>query len=98
MSRAVVCAGGIDTCYVRAGRGKPVVMVSENMDAPGVQEMIATLARDHLVLAAAPQLSDMRELGVWLRNFVEGLGIVDAHVILHASISTILMFGDSSHV
>ena len=85
MSRAVVCAGGVSTTYVRAGRGKPIVMVSDDVDAPETQEMIAALARDHLVFAAAPPITDIQELGVWLRNFVEGLGINDAHLVLHAS-------------
>ena len=90
MSRAVVCAGGVSTSYVRAGRGTPIVMVSDDVDAPGTQEMIARLARDHLVFAAAPALVDAQSLGVWLRNFVEGLGISEAHLVLHSSVSFLL--------
>lgn len=90
MARAVVCAGGVSTSYVRAGRGTPIVMVSDDVDAPQTQEMIATLARDHLVFAAAPTLADAQSLGVWLRNFAEGLGISEAHLVLHSSVSFLL--------
>jgi hypothetical protein len=93
MSRAVVCAGGVNTSYVRAGRGKPIVLVSDDVDAPETQEMIATLARDHLVFAASPPVTDGQGLGVWLRNFAEGLGINDAHLVLHPSVSPVLLGG-----
>jgi hypothetical protein len=72
-------------------------MVSDDVDAPETQEMIATLARDHLVFAAAPQLTDMQGLGVWLRNFVEGLGINDAHLVLHPSISPLFLVQDGPY-
>ena len=90
--RAIVSAGGVNTSYVRAGSGKPIVMVSENVDAAEVQEMIATLSRDHLVFAAAPVVTDGEGLAVWLRGFVEGLGIGDAHLVLHGSMSALLIF------
>ena len=85
MSRAVVCAGGVNTSYVRAGKGKPIVMVSDDIDSPETLDLMAVLARDHLVFAAAPPVTDMQGLGVWLRNFVEGLGVTDAHLVLHPS-------------
>ena len=90
MSRAIVCAGGVNTSYVRAGRGSPIVMVTDDIDGAEARAMIATLARDHVVFAAAPRITDAASLGAWLRGFNEGLGIADAHLMLHASISTIL--------
>jgi hypothetical protein len=68
-------------------------MVSDDVDAPETQEMIMALARDHLVFAAAPPLTDGQGLGVWLTNFVEGLGIADAHLIFHPSVSPLFLGG-----
>ena len=93
MTRAVVCADGVDTHYVRAGRGKPIVMVSDDVESAEVQEMIMTLSHDHLVFAAAPRLEDAAGLAAWLRGFVEGLGIGEAHVILHGSRAGLVLHG-----
>lgn len=93
MSRAFVCADGVNTSYVRAGRGKPLVLVTENLEATDTQEMIAALSRDHLVLAAAPQLTDVGELRTWLRGFIDGLGVAEAHLILQASVTAVLLGG-----
>src|SRR5687768_12507935 len=82
-ARAVVCAGGVTTSYIRAGRGTPVVLVSSDIDAPGVQEMMESLSRSHVVFAAAPQLADGGTLGRWFHDFAEGLGIGDACLMLH---------------
>jgi dipeptidyl aminopeptidase/acylaminoacyl peptidase len=57
-ARAIVCAAGIDTPYVRAGRGEAMVIVAADVDARDVQQMIVDLAEHFLVLAAAPAVTE----------------------------------------
>jgi hypothetical protein len=87
-ARAIVCAAGIDTPYVRAGRGEAMVIVAADVDARDVQQMIVDLAEHFLVLAAAPAVTeDGRAFEQWLRNFLDGLGVNTAHVLFHASVA-----------
>lgn len=95
-ARAVVHAAGVDTEYLRAGRGDAIVIVGDDLDAPEVGELIAQLEGRYLVLAAAPALAGCVQLHDWLNGFLEGLGISTAHVLLHSSKSTAL--GDHDHV
>jgi hypothetical protein len=83
-ARAVVCAGGVDTIYLRAGRGEPIVFLVNDVDAADVRQMIDVLARHSLVFAATPALSASAS---WLRDFLEGLGVTGAHVLVHASLA-----------
>ena len=84
-ARAVVCAAGVDTEYVRAGQGETMVLVAAPLASPEVQRDIAWLAKHYLVLAAAPPANG--GLRDWLAGFLEGLGFSDAHVMLHASVA-----------
>ena len=85
--RAIVSAAGIDTPYVRAGRGEAMVIVAADIDARDVQQMIIDLAQRFLVLAAAPAVTEEGcPFGQWLRNFLDGLGLSPAHVLFHASV------------
>jgi hypothetical protein len=94
-ARAVVCAAGVDTEYLRAGRGIPLILVVPDVDADEVRTMIEWLSARFLVLAAAPTVSGADALGSWLREFMEGLGLADdAHVMLHASVSPRLLTGE----
>jgi hypothetical protein len=95
-ARAVVHAAGIDTEYLRAGRGDAIVIVTDDLEAIEVAELMAQLDRHYLVLAAAPDLSNRAALGVWLNGFLEGLGVPRAHLLLHSS--TALTLGDNDHV
>ena len=93
-ARAIVCAGGIETPYVRAGQGEVVVIVAADVDARDVQQMIVDLAERFLVLAAAPAIEGGRAFERWLRNFLDGLGVNAAHVLFHASVPPALIAGD----
>ena len=93
-ARAVVHAGGRDTEYLRAGRGPAVVLVSADLESDDVLRTVRVLATAFLVIAAAPALANAAELSHWLRGFLEGLGLTDPHVILHASVATNLFNGE----
>jgi hypothetical protein len=82
-ARAVVCARGVDTEYIRAGRGEPIVLVVADLDAVEVTEMTARLAMQYTVLVAAPRLASGQIAG-WMRDFLEGLGLAQAHLMVHA--------------
>ena len=86
-ARAVVHACGCDTEYLRAGRGPAVVLVTADIDSDEVVRTVKLLATGFRVIAAAPVVGSMGELHVWLRGFLEGLGLSDPHVILHASVA-----------
>lgn len=95
-ARAVVHAAGVDTEYLRAGRGDAIVIVADHLDAPKIRELIAQLEGRYLVLAAAPALTRVEELRPWLDGFLEGLGVPAAHVLFHSSMT--MPSGDHDHV
>jgi hypothetical protein len=94
--RAVVHAAGIDTEYLRAGRGDAIVIVTDEIDAADVAALMAQLDGRYLVFAAAPALADRAALGVWLNGFLEGLGVPSAHLLMHSTKAMTL--GDDDHV
>lgn len=96
-ARAVVHAGGVDTEYLRAGHGEPMVLLAPRLDVPEVQVIVARLAQHFLVIAAGlprdlPSQHPARvtaasdTVGRWLEEFMEGLGYSHAHVLLHSSL------------
>ena len=89
-ARAMVCAHGVDTTYLRAGRGDAIVLVANDLEAQDVQDLMQELARQFLVIAAAPTPAQ-GQIANWLRDFLEGLGLTGAHVLMHASLTQILM-------
>ena len=93
LARAVVHAGGVETAYLRAGSGEVVVLVAADLERDDVLHTVQTLSREFLVLAAAPAgraVDEAAGLSRWLREFLECLGVTDAHLFLHASASPIL--------
>ena len=93
-ARAVVHAGGRGTEYLRAGRGPALVLVSAELDSEDVIGTVQMLAAGFLVFAAAPALAAPDELYPWLLEFLEGLGISNAHLMLHASVAATLLNGE----
>lgn len=73
-------AGGVETSYIRVGRGDAIVLVVDDIDASATQELLETLAARYLVFAAAPGLSG-EPLSRWLSGFVEALGVGEARVM-----------------
>ena len=88
--RAVVHAGGVETSYLRAGNGEVVVLVAANLERDDVLHTVEMLSREFLVFAAVPVVHDTAGLARWLREFLECLGVTDAHLFLHDSASAIL--------
>lgn len=84
-ARAVVHAAGTDTEYLRSGRGNAIVVVADDLDAPELGDVIASLADRYLVLAASPVAANAADFARWFNGFLEGLGISSAHLLLHSS-------------
>lgn len=92
LTRGVVHAGGVETQYVRAGRGDVVVLLAAGLDREDVLQTVHALSREFLVLAAVPSSGGAASLSRWLRAFLECLGVTGAHVFLHAPAS--ILTGD----
>ena len=97
-ARAVVHAAGMDTEYLRTGRGGAVVLVVDDLDGVEVNGLVASLADRHLVFAASPTLSGDVDLSTWFNAFLEGLGVSGAHLFVHSSMTPSLVPGDQDHV
>lgn len=91
--RGVVHASGVETEFLRTGRGDVVILVGDDLDADDVTRTVDRLSRDFLVVATAPALHGAAELSRWLRDFLECLGVSNVHVIVHRSASAILTGG-----
>jgi hypothetical protein len=87
----VVSAGGVETPYVRAGRGPTLVLVARDIDLPEVQALVADFAQRFTVFAASPDSTSAAELAQWLRPFLEGLGVVGVHLMVHESLTESLI-------
>lgn len=85
-ARAVVCAGGVETSYIRVGRGNAIVLVVDDVDATATQELLETLAARYMVFATAPGRSG-DNLSRWFSDFVEALGVSDARLMVSVASS-----------
>ena len=97
-ARAVVHAAGMDTEYLRTGKGDAVVVVADDLESADVNGLVASLAGNHLVFAASPSLSPNVDLSTWFNAFLEGLGVSTAHLFIHSSRTPSLASGDPDHV
>lgn len=78
---AVVQVGSRVTEYVRAGRGRTVLLISEGGRCPLPPDpLLETLARSFRVIAAT--VPDGEDPFSWLRGLVEGLGMERPHVVV----------------
>ena len=89
LTRGVVHADGVETKYVRAGRGHVVVLLAQALDREDVQQSVHALSREFLVLAAVPSSGDAASRSLWLRAFLECLGVTGAHMFVHASVANL---------
>lgn len=94
-ARAVVHAAGMDTEYLRTGRGDAVVVVAADIDSAEINTLVASLADRHLVFAARPTVTDDFDLSGWFAAFLEGLGVTTAHLFVHSSMTTEFRLGRS---
>ena len=82
--RAVVQSGHTTTSYLRAGAGRPVVLLSSWGPGHMVYDtLVATLGSAYRLLV--PQLPVPHQpLGAWLVPFLDGLGLTQVAVIVDA--------------
>lgn len=97
-ARAVVHAAGMDTEYLRTGRGDAVVLVAADLDSAEVNTLVASLADRHLVFAACPTVTADFDLSRWFNAFLEGLGVPSAHLFVHSSMTLSFASGGPDHV
>ena len=83
---AIVQTEGIETTYVRAGAGAPVVLLRASETPAEHDPVVAQLAREFRVFA--PDLScsaGAQCFSGWLRGLIEGLGLEEPRLIVTAS-------------
>lgn len=97
---ALVQAGRVETRYVRAGRGLPVLLLSRaGLLRTAESRLFRALAREFRVVA--PALAPDGEYGVggvthpmdtriWLRDVIEGLGMERPGLVAAASLAPML--------
>lgn len=96
---AVVRAGGVDTTYVRAGQGRPVLLMVHGTPATIARgALFRRLAEDFRVLAPAPIPEAVTGRGsggavpvrIWLRGLLEGLGLHRPSLVADVAFSALL--------
>ena len=87
-ARAVVHAGGVSTEYLRVGRGDVIVFVADDLDSEETRSVVERLQGSYTVFAAVPALAHSAQLMTWFTDFLEGLGVQSAHLLLHSSMTS----------
>jgi len=91
---ASVTAGGVDTEYLRCGRGPALVLLTERGDGAWTGGVVQELSRDFLVLA--PRRPPGVTFADWLAGFLDGLGITRATIVAEGSeLAPALAFADA---
>lgn len=79
--RAIVCAGGVETEYLRAGSGETLVLLAPAPSDGGlVEELALALAERFRVFVPTPPADWPR--GTWLSDFREGVGVQAARLVV----------------
>lgn len=85
--RAAVQAGDTLTPYLRTGSGRPVVILAAGgADRPPWSGMIGRLA-DRFRVLVPEQVQAGADAAVWLRSFVEGLGLWHISLVTEDALS-----------
>ncbi|HZA51833.1 MAG TPA: hypothetical protein VE549_13905 [Myxococcaceae bacterium] len=95
-ARAVVHAAGVSTEYLRVGRGDVIVFVTEDLESDETRSIVEKLQSCYTVLAAVPALTRHAHLMTWFNDFLEGLGVQSAHLLLHSSMTMTIASGELS--
>jgi hypothetical protein len=84
---AVVQAGSVETEYVRAGTGRPVVLLLRawRPGAIAADPLFVGLSRELRVIA--PEVPADRELTAWVRGLVDGLGLDHPAVVVDIAVA-----------
>lgn len=79
---AVVQAGSVETSYVRAGQGAPVVLLTCRTTAALIEDpLFQGLAACFRVIVPALPADDVNA-GNWLRDVIDGLGLLECGRVL----------------
>lgn len=76
---AVVCAGGVETEYFRAGSGDPVLLLLPREQFHENHPVLLAMAGT--VRVTAPRAPSGVDFGPWIRDFLDGVGVVPVRVV-----------------
>ena len=87
-ARAVVDAGATTTSYLRAGHGSVVLLLfPPETPLHSLQPLIEELSVTMRVIAPdVPDLTDV-PFALWMRAFLDGLGLSRVHFVAHESLA-----------
>lgn len=77
--RATVFAGGVETEYYRSGSGSPVLLLLLPPGDPDRDRIMRVLSPRARVIA--PKMPVAVDFTSWLRDFVDGVGVVPVHLV-----------------
>jgi hypothetical protein len=83
--RATVFAGGVETEYYRSGSGSPVLLLLTPPGDPDRDRLIRLLSPRARVIA--PRIPAAVEFSSWLRDFLDGIGMLPVHIIAAEALS-----------
>src|SRR5688572_10303674 len=82
---ALVQSGTVETTYVRAGQGAPVILLRDGSTPAEADLLFLRLAAEFKVIA--PELVSCRKaecFDAWLSSFIDGLGLEHPRLVLAA--------------
>jgi hypothetical protein len=77
--RASVWAGGVETDYLRAGCGEPLLLLLPPGRDIGSDRLLGSLAMQYRVTAASAPVDV--DVASWIRDFLEGVGVVPVRIV-----------------
>lgn len=80
---AAVLAGGTETPYRRAGTGRPVLLLVSGSAPDASEELFRALSQSfRVIMPELPDTGDPGELAQWLRDVIDGLGLVSPVIVV----------------
>jgi hypothetical protein len=80
--RARVCADGVVAEYMRAGTGRPVVVLVPSDGWPAIADVLATRSGGRCRLIVPDSRPPSETLDDWLAAFADGLGVAGAVLVV----------------
>ena len=77
--RASVSAGGVETEYLRAGCGEPLLLLLPPGHDIGSDQRLGSLAMQFRVTATSAPVDV--DVASWIRDFLEGVGVVPVRIV-----------------
>lgn len=84
MIAATVQAGAVETPYLRAGRGTPVILLTNQSAAALVNDPVleVLVSNFRVIVPTLPDAGNRTE--AWLQGLIDGLGCSEVRVIIDA--------------